>query len=66
MTEVRPSVNNAKKEKTNTTITRTVNDLKAETSLAKGCLTTVRTKVGGESADFNSKAILGDKTSGNL
>ena len=42
------------------------NNLKAETSLAKGCLTTVSTKVGGESADFNSQDILGDNTSGNL
>ena len=46
--------------------TMTYPNLKADTSLAKGCRTTVRTNVGGESALFNSQAILGDNTSGNL
>ena len=43
-----------------------LSNLYAETSLAKGCLTTVRTKAGGESAESNWPGNRGAITSGSL
>ena len=43
-----------------------LSNLYAETSLAKGCLTTVITKAGGESAESNWPGKRGAITSGSL
>ena len=43
-----------------------LSNLYAETSLAKGCLTTVSTKAGGESAKSNWPGKRGAITSGSL
>ena len=43
-----------------------LSNLYAETSLAKGCLTTVRTKAGGENAKSNWPGKRGAITSGSL